>query len=268
MKTIKRGPHLLLYYEEHAQEYLRNLPPEHFMESTPQATQRKITLESFDLVQARRPDVHVFNELLVQYPRPRHHRPGQVVPDNMVVLSEKRIKAISNYAVELEPARPFWMFEYVSKTNARKDYVKSFRKYEQELKVPYYLVFYPDNQELTLFRLKDGKYVSVPSNEDGRHPVPELEMEVALLDGWVRYWYEGRLLPLPAELDAELEKARRAAQESERQARREKQRADSERQRADEAERRATEAERRADAEREARRALEEELARLRAKAP
>src|SRR5256885_29256 len=33
-------------YEEAAQEYLRNLPPEHFMEAVSQATQRKITVES------------------------------------------------------------------------------------------------------------------------------------------------------------------------------------------------------------------------------
>ena len=63
-----------------------SLPPEHFMEATPQATQRKITLESLDLVHARRPDVQVFNELLVQYPLPRRKKPGQVVPDNMVVI--------------------------------------------------------------------------------------------------------------------------------------------------------------------------------------
>lgn len=62
---------LRLKYEEAAQAYLRSLPLEHFMESTPQATQRQITLESFDLVKPHRPDLHVFNELLVQYPRPR-----------------------------------------------------------------------------------------------------------------------------------------------------------------------------------------------------
>ena len=72
-------------YEKAAREYLRRLPLEHFMESTPQATQRKITVESLDLVAAQRPDVQVFNELLVQYPLPRRKRPGQVVPDNMVV---------------------------------------------------------------------------------------------------------------------------------------------------------------------------------------
>ena len=37
-------------YERLANEYCRSLPLEHFIESTDQATQRKITLESLDLV--------------------------------------------------------------------------------------------------------------------------------------------------------------------------------------------------------------------------
>jgi hypothetical protein len=40
-------------YAEYAHDYLRSLPPEHFMEATSQGTQRKITLESLDLVHAR-----------------------------------------------------------------------------------------------------------------------------------------------------------------------------------------------------------------------
>src|SRR5438477_6327432 len=120
-------------YERWAQEYLRNLPPEHFMEATAQATQRKITLESLDLVTARRPDVHVFNELLVQYPRPGQRKPGQVVPDNMVVISDQPLEAQTSYNLPLEPVGPFWVLEYVSKNNKRKDYEDNFDRYEQEL---------------------------------------------------------------------------------------------------------------------------------------
>src|SRR6266849_6720376 len=90
-------------YYEAAQEYLRNLPLEHFMESTPQATQREITLESLALVRGRRPNVQVFNELLVQYPRPRQKRPGHVVPDNMVVVHDQPIKADGSYDIPLQP---------------------------------------------------------------------------------------------------------------------------------------------------------------------
>jgi hypothetical protein len=99
----KELPRMLLEvrYRKAAEEYLRRLPPEHFMEATPQATRHEITLESLALVRARRPDVHVFNELLVQYPLPRRKRPGQVVPDNMVVVHPGAIQAEGSYDVPL-----------------------------------------------------------------------------------------------------------------------------------------------------------------------
>src|SRR5579871_2747804 len=110
-------------YDNAAREYLKRLPLEHFMEATPQATQREITLESLALLKVQRPDVQVFNELLVQYPLPRRKRPGQVVPDNMVVIHAEPIKVEGSYNLPLQPARPFWVLEYVSKSNERKDYI-------------------------------------------------------------------------------------------------------------------------------------------------
>jgi Uma2 family endonuclease len=245
MSSISRLPRAVIEvaYAEYAQEYLRSLPLEHFMEATAQAAQREITLESLALLKTHRPEVRVFNELLVQYPRRGHDRPGQIVPDNMVVLCDEPIDADSSYDVPLQPVGPFWVMEYVSKHNKRKDYEKSFDKYERELKVPYYLMFYPDDQELTLYRLRGRKYVSVKPNKQGRYAIPELELEIALLDGWVRYWYQGTLLPLPAELQQRVERAE---------------------QRAEAAEQRAETAERQIAREREARLALERELEELR----
>ncbi|HEY7329874.1 MAG TPA: Uma2 family endonuclease [Gemmataceae bacterium] len=233
----KLPPGLLRYaYAKAADDYLRSLPLEHFMESMPQATQRKITLESFDLVHARRPDVQIFNELLVQFPIRGSRRPAQVVPDNMVVIWKDPIDAVGSYDVPFQPVRPFWVFEYVSPSNKRKDYEDSFEKYER-LKVPYYLVFYPDSQDLTLFHHQGEKYVSKKPNRRGRLAIPELDMEVALLDGWVRYWFQGELLPLPADLQKDLDEARRQL----------------------------ADAKRLADAEQQARLAAEQEVARLRA---
>ncbi|MCI0642138.1 MAG: Uma2 family endonuclease [Gemmataceae bacterium] len=244
MATTKPRAIIAVTYEEAAQEYLRSLPLEHFMEATAQATQRKITLESLDLVAARRADVHVFNELLVLYPVTRQRKPVGVVPDNMVVISDKPLEADLSFNLPLEPVKPFWMLEYVSKGSKRKDYEDSFDKYERDLKTPYYLTFYPDDQELTLYHHTGKKYVSVKPNKHGRYAIPELNLEIGLLDGWVRYWYEGELLPLPAELQRDLVEATR---------------------RADEATRRAEDIERQLRAEQDARRAAEAELARLRA---
>jgi Uma2 family endonuclease len=246
-------------YEREAQAYLRSLPLEHFMEATDQGTQRAITLASLALVRARRPDVHVFNELLVQYPRKGQRKLGQVVPDNMLVLTEAQIRASSSYNVPLEPAPPFAVFEYVSKSNPRKDYEDSFRKYERELKVPYYAIFYPETQDLTLYRHNRRKYVTVKPNKHGRYPIPELELELGILDEWMRFWYQGELLPLPADLQNELAEARRRADEEKRRADEEKRRADEEKRRADEEKRRADELQRRLEAS-------ERELAELRAR--
>ena len=40
-------------YDLAADEYCRSLPLEHFMEAIPQSTQRKITLESLDLLRVQ-----------------------------------------------------------------------------------------------------------------------------------------------------------------------------------------------------------------------
>ena len=207
---------LRVQYYEAAQEYLRKLPLEHFMESTPQATQRKITLESLDLVSVRRPDFQVFNELLVQYPLPRKKRPGQVVPDNMVVIHDEPIDAEGSYDVPLQPVGPFWVLEYVSKSNRRKDYDDNMLKYEHDLKVPYYLLFAPDQQEMTLYRHTGERYAATPPGANGRCLVKELEIEVDLLDGWVRFWHRGELLALPGDLLRDLEATQRQLAEANR----------------------------------------------------
>jgi Uma2 family endonuclease len=191
-------------YEEAAQEYLRRLPLEHFMESTSQAIQRQITVDSLGLVQAQRPEVQVFSELLVQYPLPRRDKPAQVVPDNMVILHPEPIEAEGSYNLPDQPARPFWVLEYIAPSNPRKDYVDNMNKYEYDLKVPYYLVFRPASQEITLYRLKAKKYVSVKPNARGRYAIPQLDLEVGLHDGWMRYWFRGELLPLAVEMQQEV----------------------------------------------------------------
>ena len=200
------------------------------MEATPQATQREITLESLALVRAQRPEIQVFNELLVQYPLPRKKRPGQVVPDNMVVIHDKPIKADGSYDVPLQPVKPFWMLEYVSKSNSRKDYDDNMRRYELELKVPYYLLFVPSEQELTLYHHTNERYVSVVPDSKGQYSIPELDLAVGVLNGWVRFWFQGDLLPLPADLLRTLQDTQQQLLEMTRRAEMESQRAEMEKQ--------------------------------------
>jgi len=231
-----RIPRLLrdAMYTRYAQEYLASLPMEHFMESRYQSTQREITTACLRQVKLSRPDIQIFSELLVQYPIRGERRPGQVVPDNMVVLHDTPIDYETYYATDLHPWPALWMLEYVSKNNQRKDYERNLAIYEQ-LRVPYYLIFYPDNQDLTLFRLNSRRtYRAVRPNDDDRVPLVELDLEMGLLDGWVRYWFRGELVPLTGELKLLLNQREQQLAEREQQlAEREQQLADARQQLAD-----------------------------------
>lgn len=211
-------PELIEFYENEARKYLRSLPLEHFMEATGHAHQRKITLESFDVIRRARPDIQCFNELLIQYDRPNLKFPSKIVPDNFVVVHPEPIDGLTSFVLAVQPAAPLLVLEYVSKQSQRKDYEANFERYEKELRVPYYLLFYPDNEELTVFRLTGERYAATPPNHAGRYPVPELELEAALLDGWVRFWFRGELVPLPADLLDQLDAVRQQLS-AERQAR-------------------------------------------------
>jgi Uma2 family endonuclease len=259
-------------YARWAQEYLQDLPPEHFMEATAQAHQREITVEHLALVKAHRPEVQYFNELLVQYPRRGQRKPGQVVPDNMVVITDQPIRATTCYNVHLEPARPFWVIEYVSKESKRKDYEDSFNKYERDLKVPYHLIFYPEDQELTLYHHNKRRYVSVKPNEHGRYAIPELDLEVGLHEGWVRFWYQGQLLPLPVELQRQVNEFQRQLDQTQQQLDQARDQLgqtqdqlDQARREAEAARHQAEEAQRLADELKQRLAAAEKEMARLRA---
>ncbi|MBA4189148.1 MAG: hypothetical protein C0467_14215 [Planctomycetaceae bacterium] len=244
------NPEMRAFYEAEAQAYLESLPLSHFMESTAQSSQRKITVESFDLIHVARPDVQCFSELLIQYPQSNRRKPAKVVPDNFVVVYPEPIIASGTFAITEQPVGPLLVLEYVSKHSNRKDYHENFDKYQADLKVPYYLIFYPDNEELTLFQLADGRYSAVRPNAAGRFAIPDLEMEVALLGGWVRFWFRGALLPLPGDLLIERDAAREQRDEAREQR---------------DAERQARlAAEKNAEAERHSRIAAESELARLR----
>jgi hypothetical protein len=193
-------------YQRDAMAYSRTLTEENLMESSAQATQRKITLESFDAIRVHRPDIQCFNELLIQYERPgeRPEKPGRVVPDNMIVVHPEPIENIGSYMMPIMKLRPMLVMEYVSEANTRKDYESSYDKYEEFVQAPYYLVFDPDESKLDVFRLARDRYLRLNPNGEGRFLIPELELEAGLLDGWVRYWFRGELVPLVPEREEQL----------------------------------------------------------------
>jgi hypothetical protein len=208
MTTMAQLPDTLYEYKYHAlaQEYLRKLPLEHFMEGVAQATQRAITLASFSVINGLRPDIQLFNELLIQT-TVKNKRLVQVVPDNMVVWHEEKISPDSSYSMPPQKVNPFWVMEYVSKSNQRKDYEDNMEKYERDLKIPYYLCFYHETQDMTLFQLRKRTYRVVRPDERERVAVAELDIEMALVNGWVRFWYKGELIELPNDMYQKLTQA-------------------------------------------------------------
>ena len=247
------------FYEDAASDYCKTLPLEHFMETTHQATQRKVTVASFDQITPHRPDIHCYSELLIQYPLGEFRNIGRVCPDNMIVLYDGTIKAEGSYNLPFQPVGPLMVIESVSKSSHGKDYEESFVKYEQQAKVPYYLMYHPVEEELLLFKLRPRKgYVSIKPNADGSYAIPELEVEVAEHEHWLRYWFRGKLLPLTAELAIDLEKSQKEL----RRARQQLRKAES---RIERAEAQAAQATAQAEQERLARLQLEAELTRLRA---
>ena len=129
----------------------------------------------------------------------------QIVPDNMVVVVKEPTRAEGSFNLPLEPAGPFFVLEYVSVTDPAKDYEDRYHKYERELRVPYCLLFHPHRQDLRVYRHGGRRYKLLKPNAVGRIRIPELDLELGLRDGWVRFWYRGQLLELPAELQHRLD---------------------------------------------------------------
>jgi len=67
-----------------------------------------------------------------------------VVPDNMVVIWPEPLTGLKAFHTPLQPVLPTMVMEYVSESNKRKDYDDNFRRYRDDLHVPYYLLFDPE----------------------------------------------------------------------------------------------------------------------------
>jgi len=221
-------------YEELARAYYETLPLEHFMEANPQATQRMIAVNTLGLLSARRPDVQLFNELLIQYWTDDELR--RVVPDNMVRLCDQPLRTEGSYNTELEPVGPLWILEWVADSSEGKDYGDAFRKYERDLKIPYCLSYHPGKGDLRFYRHNGKRYERVEMNTAGRYPLPELDLEIGRLEGWVRFWHLGELLDLPADwqkrrdqLEAGLTAAKKDAEQEKRHREADAKRAEQER---------------------------------------
>jgi Uma2 family endonuclease len=133
-------------------------------------------------LRVRIPDVQVFNEILVQYFHKGKLR--RIVSNNVVLRAGRDPVTRSSFNLKLEEAKPLFILEYVSPHSMRRDYNQRFVRYEKELRVPYCLIFYPEMRDLRVWRHGGRKYERIIPDGLGRHPIPDLELEVALEGDW------------------------------------------------------------------------------------
>lgn len=161
--------------------------------------QRELTGWAFAVLRAERPDVQLFTDRVIQFESPGEKHPGQLGPDHFVAVHPTPLDRRGGYNIPYEPVRPLLVMNYVDAPGRKFDAVRR-EMCERDLAVRYYLRFDLTGRDLTLFRLADGFYRADRANPAGRLAVPELELEVALLDGWVRFWFRGELLPRPEDI--------------------------------------------------------------------
>lgn len=178
-------------YQRAEARYFREETLEDMSESEESFVQREITLAALNHLKACFPDISIFNELLVLYPLAEGI--GRVVPDNFIARHVPQAAWKSSFRVT-STNRPFWVVEYVSPSTPNKDYVESFEKYE-DLQIPYCTMFEHPVQKLTMFHSVGNRYEPMRADSLNRYSIPELDLQVGIMDGWMRFWFRGELLP-------------------------------------------------------------------------
>ncbi len=189
---------------------------------------------------AERQDFFVACNMGLYYALPRQ----VIVPDLFLVLGVPRWRdgsARKSYVVWDEGnIFPILVLEIICNDQGEeKPGQAKFQLYERRLRIPYYVTFELETDELNAYQLQGGHYEQLPTSGPGEQALirlPDLDLCIGRWWGsyegrerfWVR-WYDGagQLLPTGAELErqrAELERQR---------AEQERQRADRERSRAE-----------------------------------
>lgn len=170
--------------------------------------------------------------------------PQKVVgPDFFVILDAHEDSERDCWRVWNEDGKlPQVIMEFVSKRSGKKDRVINFAIYQDALQTPNYFIWDNRRRRFDGFHLRDGKYVPLEPDSQGRFWCEALRLYVGIQDGWIR-WFEpdGQMLLTGQEIaNQQTEEARLA-----------KDRADQAEHRADQAGNRALEAEQQLEAERQ-----------------
>lgn len=170
-------------------------------------------------------------------------------PDWFAVLGVDRLyqqrESRLSYVIWQEGVVPFIVVELLSPSTEKEDLGQTLREanqpptkwevYEKVLRIPYYLIFNGNSNELQLFELVGYSYQKI-SLSSSKFWLPEINLGLGLWSGeyqnlnrfWLR-WYDenNNWLPTPTEKEKQLvEKEKQRAEKEKQRAEKEKQRAD------------------------------------------
>ena len=178
-----------------------------------------------------------------------------------------------SYVIWAEGVHPLLVIEYVSGNgDEERDETPEKGKfwiYEREIRAKYYLIWDPDADQLDAFELVEGRYRPMMGNDDGRYPIPEMDVAFGIWDGtfddtpalWLRPWtLDGELILSSGEA---LSEAQEKVETMRRKANADRRLAMTEKHRADEAETRAAVERQAKEAERQAKEKLAAKLREL-----
>ncbi|MDS4030836.1 MAG: Uma2 family endonuclease [Candidatus Contendobacter sp.] len=211
-----------------ARELLSDEPE---MESTQHYQQLALLVSHLEWRWRERDDFFIGANLTVYYTHEQLRRREFRGPDFFLVLGVTRAPRNSWVVWEEEGRYPDLIVELLSDSTAQVDRTDKKSLYQNIFRTPEYFGFSPITREFAGFRLIEGRYEAIPTDERGWRWSGKLGLYLGVEDGWLRYFESNGARVLgPAEAALhERERAEQARREAE-QARRE---ADQERRRAE-----------------------------------
>jgi Uma2 family endonuclease len=167
-----------------------------------------------------RHDFYISGNLTVYYSSQQTRHREFLGPDIFIVLDTEKRDRRSWTIWEEGGKYPNVVIELLSNSTAAIDKGKKKELYQTIWRLPEYYWFHPETLEFAGFRLINGTYEPMTPNEAGRLRSEELDLELGINEGKLRWFTsEGELIPLPEVAEAQAREQAEQAAIQERQAR-------------------------------------------------
>ncbi|NCR71374.1 MAG: Uma2 family endonuclease [Microcystis aeruginosa LG13-12] len=168
-----------------------------------------ILLSCLELLWQEKNDYYASGNLTIYYNEEQLKKRDFCSPDFFVVLdTEKRPR--KSWVVWGEQGKyPNVIVEILSDSTANIDRTKKKILYQNTFRTPNYFWFDPNTLELQGFRLIEGQYQAISTNEQGYLWSEELGLYLGIFDRKLRYFtVDGQLVPTPQEAELEQRQAK------------------------------------------------------------